>query len=657
MRRRLPEWFEEDRWVPPPGYVEQLNVTRFMAAHGIDDYADLLERAADDPEWFYPAAFDDLNLPWPHPYDVVCDTSRGVPWARWFVGGATNIAHLAIERWRQRGQGAAQALIWEGEDGSTRTYTFDELGQEVARVAAGLRTLDVDCGDVVALYLPMIPEAAIITHAAVRIGAIVAPAFSGYGTDALAERLTLSEAKVVVTADGTLRGGSRIEMAPTAREAVTRAAGVEHLVHVSRLGHPCPEGAVPWDELREREAGGDIEMFGPDVPCLLAFTSGSTGRPKGAVHAHGRMPYRVAIELAYNFDLRAGDRLTWVTDMGWIMGPFVVICPLLLGATSVIFEGLPNYPQPDRLWASVDRHGLTHLGLAPTVIRAQAGYGHDNVDRHGLDSLRVLGSTGEPMTSSAWRWLHRHVGRGIRPIINYSGGTEVGCGLLAGSPAVTMRECAFAGPTPGIAAAVFDENGQRVVGEIGELVVTKPWPSMTLGFWNDDERYLDTYWSRWPDIWLHGDRAIEHEDGSWELPGRSDDLIKVAGKRVGPVEFEAAATAVHGVQAAATVGVPDEVKGEVAVVVVLPDPGMEGRVDELARAVESRIVDALGKPMRPAAVVVADEIPITRSGKVHRRVVRAWLTDTDPGDLSTLENPSAEAAIKAARRQLTTQTT
>ncbi len=650
--RELPPWFREDRWVPPPGSIDELNVTRFMRAHGITDYARFIGRSIEDPSWFYPAAFEDLDLVWPEPYETLLDTSDGVAWARWFVGGRTNLAYLAIERWRERGRGGDEALIWEGEDGTTRTFTFDELGDAVSRAAAGLRALGVQRGDVVALYLPMIPEAAIALHAASRIGAIVSPSFSGYGVDALAERLILAEAKVLVTADGTFRGGERIEMHGIAQEAAERAK-VEHVVVVNRLSDDHPAGSgVSWEELVGGGEDEPLEHFDTDTPCLLAFTSGSTGRPKGAIHTHGRMPYRVAIELAYCFDVRPGDRLNWVTDMGWIMGPFLVACPLVLGAAAFMLEGLPDHPEPDRLWTSVERHGVTHLGVAPTLIRAQAGYGSELVNEHDFGSLRVLGSTGEPMTAPAWRWLHRNVGRGVRPIINYSGGTEVGCGLLAGNPAVEMPECRFAGPTPAIAAAVFDEQGERVVGEVGELVVTEPWPSMTLGFWGGDERYIETYWSRWEDVWVHGDRAIEHPDGSWELPGRSDDLMKIAGKRVGPVEFEETATSVDGVLTAAAVGYPDETKGEVPVVVVLPDPNRDVDSDDLVARVQERITEALGKALRPAAVLLVEEIPLTRSGKVHRRVVRAGLTGEDPGDLSTLENPSARHALAAAREQL-----
>jgi acetyl-CoA synthetase len=663
MTARLPSWFAEDRWVPPPGSVEGRRLTRFMCRHGFDDLHAFLREAAADPDWFYPAAFQDLDLAWPVPFDRVRDDREGVAWSSWFVGGRTNLSWLAVDRWRHQGRGGELALLWEGEDGATRRYTFDELGDQIERAAGGLRRLGVGEGDVVALYLPMVPEAAIAFYAAARIGAIVAPAFSGYGADALAERLRLSGAKILVTADGTLRRGRRIETKATADAAADACGGVSHVVVVERLGDTrarLSDRDVPWaalvgDSATEAPVGDratvDAELFAAQTPCLLAFTSGSTGRPKGAVHGHGTMPYRLGIELAYCFDLRPGDRLTWVTDMGWIMGPFMVTGPLVLGATAVMLEGLPDHPGPDRLWQSVERLGITHLGLSPALVRAQAAAGDQHVDGFGLESLKVIGSTGEPFTVSAWRWLHRHVGRGHRPIINYSGGTEVGCALLAGYPTVPMAECRFAGPTPGLAVDVFDDNGDSVVGEVGELVVVEPWPSMTRGFWNEPERYLDTYWSRWPDVWVHGDRAVRHPDGSWELPGRSDDLMKVAGKRVGPVEYESLAEEVDGVQAAAAVGVADAVKGEAAVVLVLPAPGHDV-VGSLAATVHEHIVEGLGKAMRPAAVLVVDDLPLTRSGKVHRRAVRAWLTGGDPGDLSTLDNVGAEAAIVAAGNEL-----
>jgi len=645
MTRPLPPWFEEDRWVPPPGSVETTNVARLMARHGLDDYRDFLAQSL-DPHWFYPAVIDDLGLDWPVPYERLFDTSEGIPWTRWFVGGRTNMTWLAVDRWVERGAGDRLALAFDGEDGTVRRLTFAELSDAVARVAGGLRELGVEAGDGVAVFMPMIPEAAIAILAANRIGAYAAPAFSGFGPDALAERIQIAEAKVLVTADGFLRGGRTVEMKPVADAAADRCPGLEHVVVAERLGLDWPrqDRDVPWRRLAAADPDGPYEWFPPETPCYLGFTSGSTGRPKGAVHGHGRFPYRLPVEMAYCFDVRPGDVVTWTTDMGWVMGPGILTGALVCGAAFVLMEGGIDHPAPDRLWRTVERHGITMLGVAPTVIRMLAAHGPSWVEPFELESLRVIGSTGEPMTAPAWRWMHRHVGRGIRPIVDISGGTEVGCGLLVGSPVVPMRECRFAGHSPGIAATVFDDQGKPVVGELGELVVTAPWPSMTWGFWKEPDRYLQTYWSRWPDVWVHGDRAIIYEDGSAALPGRSDDLIKVAGKRVGPAEYESVAVEVPGVLAAAAVGIPDPVKGETAVVVCLPGTDAPPP-EELEAAVAERITAAMGKPMRPSRVLVVDAVPLTRSGKVHRRALRGWLSGTDPGDLSNLDNPQVKETI------------
>ncbi|MBV9193891.1 MAG: AMP-binding protein [Solirubrobacterales bacterium] len=628
---RLPPWFEPDRWVPPPGTIERRRVARLMQRHDIECYADLLARAAAEPEWFYPAAFDDLGLDWPVPFERLCDD--GDPAAvRWFIGGRTNVVQLAVDRWADV---PLPALIHERDDGETTALSFGELSDAVARCAGGLRRLGVGRGDVVAVYLPMIPEAAIALLAAARIGAIAAPAFSGYGAEALAERLQIAGAKVLVTAEGFHRRGRAVPLLETAERAAAAAPSVETVQVVGGS----------WTALMRCEPDGPAPLLPADAPWLLAFTSGSTGRPKGAVHTHGGLPYRVPIELAYNLDLACGERLAWVTDMGWIMGPLALVGSLALGATCVFFEGPPDHPRPDRLWADVERLEITHLGLSPTLVRMLAGYGAEWVDRHALPTLRVLGSTGEPWTSEAWRWLHRHVGRARAPIINWSGGTEIGGGILVGSPVVPIREGRFSGPAPGMSVAAFGSAGRPVVGEPGELVITRPWPSMTRGLWNEPQRFLETYWSRWPGVWTHGDRAVCHTDGSWELLGRSDDVLKIAGKRVGPVEVEAAATAGGLVREAAAVGVADPVKGQTLVVLVVPSAGAEG---DLSERVSDRVAEALGAPLRPAAVLAVDELPLSLSGKVQRRVARAWLSGTDPGDLSTVANPQAAAGVAAA---------
>lgn len=654
--RTLPEWFEPDRWVPPPGTVEVRRVARFMRIHGLTDYQSFLDRAVADPAWFYQSAFEDLGLEWPVPYHTIYDDREGVPSTRWFVGGRTNFAYMAVERWRTAGHKDRVALAWESDDGISLQLTYEQLGQLVERASAGLRALGVEKGDVVALYVPMIPEAAISLLAIARIGAIAAPAFSGYAADALAERLNIARAKVLITADGAMRHGVKIDLKAHADAAVEMAPSIERVIIIARLKQAVPMNPgrdLSWNALLDYGRDQPCEMFDADTPWLLAFTSGSSGRPKGAVHTHGGLAYRVAIELAYNFDMNADDRLLWITDMGWIMGPLNIAGVLSLGASLVMFEGSPDFPVPDRLWQVVDRYQITHLGFSPTLVRVLSDYGLEWVDRHDLNSLRILGSTGEPWTASSWRWLHRYVGRGKVPIINWSGGTEIGSGILAGSPVVPMKECRFAGPAPGIAADVYDAEGNPLVGEVGELVVTHPWPSMTRGLWMEPERYLETYWSRWLGVWFHGDRAIRYEDGSWELLGRSDDVLKVAGRRLGPVEVESVATDSDEIMMAAAVGIPDPVRGEAVALVIVPSLDAKNvKTNVLAHSIADRVARVLGKPFRPAVVLVVDDLPLSRSGKVHRRAVRAWLTGTDPGDLSTVSNLESREAIIAAKEHL-----
>ncbi|MBV9101349.1 MAG: AMP-binding protein [Candidatus Dormibacteraeota bacterium] len=642
----LPDWFDPGRWVPPPGYADTCNVVRLMGSSAATDFPGFLQQAARDPGRLYPAAFEDLALEWMAPWQRIVDESRGAPWADWFVGARANVARLCVERW----PASRPALIWEGDDGSTRCLTFSELDDSVRRAAAGLSALGVRRGDVVAMHLPMVPEAVISLLAAARLGAIAQPSFSGYGVDALVERLELGGAEVLITADGALRRGRRVNMRSVVDAAVRRTTRVRHVVTVQRLDERPqmpPVAGLHWDELLSASPDGWAEAFEAQTPFLLAFTSGSTGRPKGVVHTHGGLPYRFALELAYCANLNEGDRLAWVTDMGWIMGPLATIGPLALGATAVLFEGVPDHPDPDRLWRLVEAHDITHLGLSPTVARSLAAAGDAWADDHEVPSLRVLLSTGEPWTIPAWRWVHRHVARGTRPIINITGGAEIGGTILAGSPLVPTDAGRFAGPGPGMAVDVYDDSGRPLVGAPGELVITKSWPSMTRGFWNEPDRYLETYWSRWPGVWVHGDRAVRYADGSWELIGRSDDVIKVAGKRLGPAELESLATEVPEVEAAAAVGLPDPIRGEQAVVVIQASAGDA----ELVAAVRRRLEDALGRAFKPH-VVACTMLPLTRSGKVHRRAVRAWLQGADAGDLSTLENPEAETAIAAAAASL-----
>lgn len=646
MVNRLTPTFVHDRWRPDEARIAEYQVSRFMASTGVGSHAELVERAAGEPGWFYPAAMKFLDLQWMRPWTQLIDDTRGPAFTQWFPDGGTNAAWLAGRRWDAH----ACAIQWEGDDGQSRSITAGELDTMVAQAAAGLRSVGVGRGDVVTMHLPMIPEAVVAILATARIGALIAPVFSGYGVDALAERIELAGAVVVITADGFVRRGSRVPMVGVAMEASRRASREPQVVVVPRLEESTlVPGTMSWDDLLSRGQDGPAEIFDSGHPWCLAFTSGSSGSPKGVMHTHGGMPYGAAIDLAFSMDLRPGDRLCWPSDMGWLVGPLTSIVTLALGATLVLFEGVMDYPEPDRLWQLVDRYRLTHLGIAPTSARILALAGDHWVNRYSLDSLRIIPSTGEPWTIPAWRWLHRHVGRGRAAIINWTGGTEIGGGILGGSPIVETIEGRFAGPVPGMSVDVVDEKGRSVTGQIGELVLNRSSPSMTNGLWRDPDRYVKTYWSRFPGRWQQGDQAIRHPDGSWELPGRSDDVIKVAGKRVGPSELEALALGVAGVALAGAVGLPHPRKGLVPVIAItLSDTGEAPAA--VASKVSVAVEKAMGKPMRPEAIIVVDELPITRTNKVHRRALRCWLADTDAGDLSTVGNPSCENAVREAGR-------
>ncbi|MBA2451459.1 MAG: AMP-binding protein, partial [Chloroflexi bacterium] len=546
-------------WRPSEEYLRTSRLKRFMDRHGIADYDALLRRSTEDVAWFWEAACEDLAIEWYRPFEQVVDLSRGVPWARWFVGGRLNYVHNALDKHVSTGRRNKLAVIWEGEDGAIRKYTYWELWTETNRVANALRALGVGKGDRVGIFMPMVPEVCIATLACSKIGAIYTPIFSGYAAQAISARLDDCAAKVLITADGFYRRGGVVRMKEVADEAVARAPTVEHVLVCRRLGREVPwtEGRdVWWDEaIRSQPRTYPTEQTDPEDPFMLIYTSGTTGRPKGAVHTHGGFPIKATQDMAHCFDVGERDLIFWYTDMGWMMGPWLFIGALTLGATALCYEGSPDYPGPDRVWDIVERHGVTVLGISPTAIRGMIPLGVDWVTRHDLTSLRVLGGTGEPWNPEPWTWYFQNVGGGRCPIINYSGGTEISGGITGCNTIRPLKTCSFVGPIPGMAADVLDESGQPVRGAVGELVVKQPWPGMTRGFWKDPERYEETYWSRWPGVWVHGDWATIDDDGFWFIQGRSDDTIKIAGKRLGPAEVESAVVSHPAVAEAAAIGV------------------------------------------------------------------------------------------------------
>jgi acetyl-CoA synthetase len=638
-------------WRPTPEVIDRARITRLMRATGVGGLAELQRRSVADPEWYWSAVVRDLGLRWMRPPSRVLDDSRGPAWPTWFPGARVNLADNCLDRHLDAGRAAWPALIWEGDGGETRTLTYGELAGEVGKLANALVRLGIAGGDRVGIFLPMSPEAAIATLAVARLGAIYTPCFSGFGAQAVAARLQDSEAKLLITADGFHRRGQIVPMKETADEAVAASPTVRQVVVYRRLGR-----AVPWTAGRDRwwheETAGEsprspAASLAADHPCLIIYTSGTTGRPKGAVLTHGGFLIKAAHDFAYCHDVGADDRLFWLTDLGWLMGPMLITAALALGGTGVLFEGVPNYPGPDRLWRLVERHRITVMGLSPTAVRALMPAGAEHPRAHELSSLRILGSTGEPWNPEPYRWLLDHVGRGRLPITNYTGGTEISGGILGCFPVAPLKPCSFTGPIPGMAADVFDEDGRPVRGQVGELVVTRPWPGMTAGFWRDPRRYEETYWSRWPGVWVHGDWAVVDDDGFWFLQGRSDDTLKIAGKRLGPAEVESILVGHPAVAESGVVGVPHEIKGEAVICFVVLKPGQtpsEGLRAELTE----RVAREMGKALKPERVLFVRDLPKTRSAKIMRRVIRATYLGREPGDLSSLENPDAVRAVAEA---------
>jgi len=518
----------------------------------------------------------------------------------------------------------------------------------VEQAAAGLCAIGVERGTSVGLYLPLVIENAVALLACAKLGAVAVPLFSGFGADAIRQRLDDAGATVLITADGALRRGRPVRMKETADQALLSLPAVRSVVLVSCAGLEVPmrEGRdLGWDRLLSGDRRSvSTEAMSPQDPLLLLYTSGTTGRPKGTVHGHAGLPIKSAQDWAYGMDFHAGERFMWVTDMGWVMGPLLVFGSLMLGGTAVLYDGAADYPDPGRIWSVAERQAVTHLGISPTLIRVLMATGNGFAPDQTPSKLRLFASTGEPWTPEAWSWLFETVGAKRLPIINYSGGTECGGGLLSGNLMTPCRPGSFAGPVPGIDAAVYDSAGQPVSGAVGELVVRQPYVGMTLGFWKDPERYLQTYWSRWPGVWVHGDWAAIEEDGLWFILGRSDDTIKVAGKRLGPAEVEAAALDGGSIAEAAAVGVPDAIKGQAVVVFVVARQGVD--LSTVAGDVSRRIESSLGKPFRPLAVHVIPRLPKTRNGKILRRVIRNVFLNEPPGDLSALDDPTALDPIR-----------
>jgi acetyl-CoA synthetase len=618
-------------WTPGEDQRSRSRLLAAMRRWGHGSVESLHAASVDEPEWFWRAVVEDLRIDFREPFDKVRDDSDGKPLPRWFTGGRLNAADLCCHRHADGPLADKPAVVFEGDGGQQRTLTFRELDVEVRRFAANLSARGVRRGDRVVLFLPVVPEAVVAYLACAALGAISVPAFTGYGPEALATRLRESKAQVLVTADGTTRRGRRVDLKRVADEALATAPSVQITVVVAHSGHDVPMTAgrdVWWHDLDAEPSPVDTVATGSNDPLTIIYTSGTTGAPKGIVHSHAGFAVKAAVDFGYGFDIAEDDVIAWIADMGWMLGPLLIMGGLQLGATIVLIEGVPHHPGPQRLWQIVERHGVTFQGIAPTAARLLMNEGA--TPQHDISSVRAFASTGEAWDTPTWQWLFSGVGGGARPIVNYSGGTETGGGILVGYPFLPMSAGGFNGPLPGMDVAVLDQAGNPVVGEVGELAVLNTWPGMTHAFWQDTERYLETYWNRFDGVWVHGDLAEVHPDGTWQLHGRSDDTIKVSGRRVGPSEIEAALLRDARVLEAAVIGVPDEVRGQRVVAFAVVRDGVD--VDD----VRDQALHNVGRSFAPSLHLVRS-LPKTKNGKIMRRAIRARHLGEPAGDLSALE--------------------
>ncbi len=630
-------WKPEDH-----AWTRESHLANFMRKHGHETQADLHAASVRDTAWFWDESVKDSGIEWFQPYTKVKDESRGFPWTRWFEGGEVNIAHNCIDRHVRDGHGDEIAVYYEADSDAVadrREVTFAELKTSIDACAGGLRAMGVARGDSVALYAPMRVETVAVMMACFKIGARFVPIFCGYGEQAVIERVESCGAKVLFAVDEMQRRGKKVAAGKIARGVAEKVASVQRVICFD-----LPE----WETfLSSAPAVTDSVSMAAEDTAMIIYTSGTTGRPKGTVHTHAGCLAQVGKELRYAFNAQAGEPFFWFTDIGWMMGPWEIMGCLLYRTPIVLFDGAPDFPDSDRLWRTLERLKVVTFCASPTLVRlfmrVTDGKGPKGYD---LSNLRVLGSTGEPWDETSYRWFFENVGGGRCPVINISGGTELlGC-LLSCTPLTPLNASSLGGPALGMDVDIYTEEGESApTGSVGHLVCKQPAPSMTKSFLHDDERYLETYYSRWPDIWYHGDWSRKDEDGSWYVLGRSDDTIKVAGKRVGPSEVESVLTSHEAVSEAATIGAPDDLKGQVLVCFVVLKPGAEADTAELI----AHVAKEMGKPLAPKAVFVVSALPKTRSGKILRGMILRVYSNKPAGDLTSVENPTALDEIIAIR--------
>ncbi len=633
---------QESRVFPPPAEFQGPN----LSAADCERYTRLAE---DNPEQFWSEIAGQLE--WFAPWEAVLEWKP--PFAKWFTGATTNLAHNCLDRhltsWRRN----KAAIIWEGEPGDSRTLTYHDLHREVSKFANVLKRFGVGKGDRVGIYLPMIPEAAIAMLACARIGATHSVVFGGFSAEALRDRLNDAQAKLLVTSDGGYRRGSVVPLKTNVDEALRDAPSVENVVVVRRTGETVPMkgGRDRWwhDLMDQADEVCPAEPLDAEHPLFILYTSGTTGKPKGVVHTTGGYMVHTYITSKWIFDLKDEDTFWCTADIGWVTGHSYVVYGILAnGATTVMYEGAPNYPEPDRLWKIIDKYGVTIFYTAPTAIRSFIKWGRDWPRRHSLASLRLLGTVGEPINPEAWIWYHEEIGKQRCPIVDTWWQTETGGIMISPLPAVTPTKPGSATrPFPGIVADIMTREGRSVAANQGGfLVIKRPWPGMLRTIYGDPDRYVQQYWSQIDGVYFTGDGARRDQDGYFWIMGRVDDVVNVAGHRLGTMEVESALVSHPAVAEAAVVGRPDALKGQVIAAFVTLESGHKA-TDELRQELREHVAKEIGAFARPDDLRFSEALPKTRSGKIMRRLLRDIAAGKESvGDTTTLEDLSVLARLR-----------
>ncbi|MFS0782019.1 AMP-binding protein [Bacillus sp. 1P06AnD] len=635
-------WFPDEK-------VKKTRLYRWMNQLGFGDYDDFFEKSIADIQWFWSEAEQLLDLKWHRKYESALTIEEDWMYPQWFRNGQMNIVTNVLGKWASHPETAGNtALIWEGDQEQNHCrFSFAELQKEVNRAAAAFKGIGMEKGDIATIYMPMIPETVISMLALAKIGCIFSPVFSGYGAEAVATRIDAAKSKYLITAQSYYRRGKKINMMQEAGKAAAACASIQRVIiaNCDQDSQLDPERDIPWHSFPQTFTKVETEQMDSNDPLMILYTSGTTGKPKGAVHTHTGFPVKAALDAALCMDVTKGDTLFWYSDMGWMMGPFMVFGGLVNGAAILLFEGVPDYPSHDRLWKICDQQHVTQLGISPTLVRSLMTHGPEAIQHHNLTRLKAIGSTGEPWNPDPWMWLFTHVCKRKIPIINYSGGTEISGGILGNVMLKPITPITFNSPLPGMDVDVYSPEAQPVVDEVGELVIKQPWVGMTAGFWKENDRFEQAYWNVFPKTWVHGDWVIRDGQGYWTITGRSDDILNVAGKRLGPAEMESILVEHPNVIESACIGVPHEIKGETALcfaVVNHPVP-----LDSLKEELEKAVAYSLGKALKPSQIHFVDQLPKTRNGKVMRRMIKAAYLHQPTGDLSALDNPDSLRAIAA----------